>query len=416
MLDKAEAGSKLGCYERKQVVPPSGARSQQLILERQLADNLAECLGQARTDRTQLPVPKPSPVPLNGACPDAAMLGECLSKCGRSASSLVGTMSEPARGVFGMGRHGHGRSHALLFLLDLCHCPCLRSKKPVCLCLRVSLWNLSLLPALGTKGRGDSKAASHCGQLCARELHHQHTIPAHEVPRQIPRNACRLARILRGTKTRARLKAGRGQPEETSFICFKGGQMHVCHHEHGNAVEPQKLAKAKCPECLARSEQGPRPTKGLPIYSSLGTLRGRLMRMSSSSATESLHFQGMNFPFAPEACLKAKAKSLGDGMEESSRTSEGYFLRKSCFKANVFSGDLAGNVSCHDDAGSDKGCDDCPGGPAADGAGAGGGKPGAEGKGTLQVMLCALCRSHLRSANTFEGSPIKPKSVSQASN
>ena len=69
-----------------------------------------------------------------------------------------------------------------------------------------------------------------------------------------------------------------------------------------------------------------------------------------------------------------------------------------------------------EESSTDKGYKDCPGGPVADGAGAGGGKPGAEGKGTLQVMLCALCQSNLRSANTLEGSPIKPKSVSQASN
>ena len=90
MLDKAEAGSKRDHRQRKQrqAVPPGGAQSQELIPEFQLANSLAKCLGQARTDRTQLPVPKPSPVPLSGVCPDAARLGEYLSKCGRSATLL----------------------------------------------------------------------------------------------------------------------------------------------------------------------------------------------------------------------------------------------------------------------------------------------------------------------------------------
>ena len=75
--------------------------------------------------------------------------------------------------------------------------------------------------------------------------------------------------------------------------------------------------------------------------------------MSSSSDWESLHFQGMNFHSVPEACLKARANSLEEGMEESSKTSEGYFLRKSCLRARVFSDDsFAGKVSCHDNAGS----------------------------------------------------------------
>ena len=45
------------------------------------------------------------------------------------------------------------------------------------------------------------------------------------------------------------------------------------------------------------------------------------MRMSSSSAEDSRHFQGINFHSVPEACLKAKAKRREDGIEESSRTS-----------------------------------------------------------------------------------------------
>ena len=81
------------------------------------------------------------------------------------------------------------------------------------------------------------------------------------------------------------------------------------------------------------------------------------MRMSSSSAEDSRHFQGMNFHSVPEACLKAKAKRREDGMEESSRTSEGYFRRNSCFKAKVLSADnLAGNVSCQEAADSVVGC------------------------------------------------------------
>ena len=255
----------------------------------------------------------------------------------------------------------------------------------VCLCLRESLWNLASCQPWEQRAEEIARRPAHSGQK-------------------------RLSACSHSGALGARLEAGRGQPEEASFICFKGGQVHGRRHGHGNAVKRQKLAKAKHAQSVWHgASRDLVQQKGLPIQAWAPCADG-------SSATESLHFQGMNFHSVPEACLKAKAKSLDDGMEESSRTSEGYFLRKSCFKANVFSGDnLAGNVSCHDDAGSDEGC---PGGPAADGATAGGGKPGAEGKGMLQVMMCALClcQGNLRSAKPPEGSPIKPKSVNQASN
>ena len=108
---------------------------------------------------------------------------------------------------------------------------------------------------------------------------------------------------------------------------------------------------------VSGTERAGTSSKRRSANSILGSLRGRLIRMSSSSAEESRHFQGMNFHSAPEAFLKAKAKRREDGMEESSRTSEGYFLRNSCFKAKVLSADsLAGNVSCQEEA--DSG-DDC---------------------------------------------------------
>ena len=54
----------------------------------------------------------------------------------------------------------------------------------------------------------------------------------------------------------------------------------------------------------------------------------------------------MNFHSLPDACLKAKASSLDDGMDESSSTSDGYFASQVCFQVKVFSDEsLARNVS-----------------------------------------------------------------------
>ena len=60
---------------------------------------LSTALQRLRVSTAQLPVPKPSPVPLNGAYPGAATQGECLSKCGRSTTSL-GTSERTCKRVF----------------------------------------------------------------------------------------------------------------------------------------------------------------------------------------------------------------------------------------------------------------------------------------------------------------------------